>query len=172
MRAEIAALGKALAAVKTAPPTRDEQRQHVENYVVQLYRQARPTVGIVGDRLRVGFRGDTALIEDTAALLCWLAPAAFEAALLRELPEQADAMPKAEREREVARLEGQLLELEHRAEALISRAGSEGVKRRSCCGARRGDHEDGGCSRMNFSDMRRTRNEAALRTSSLSDVSL
>src|SRR5262245_21495769 len=115
VRREIAALKQKLVTVKAAPLPRDEQWAHVKAYVLRLLSEVRPTVAVVGDALRVGWRGDAVAIEDTAALLCWLDPDRLARRLLDELPDaEAGAMPAAERKKCVVEIEAALLGLEQR----------------------------------------------------------
>jgi hypothetical protein len=128
-RAEVKSLRGRLVAVKAAPLPREDQCELAVEHVVRLGQAARPAVGIVGDKLRVGFRGDMAAADDVLALLCWAMPEAVCAALEREIaaqPARADALPASERMRRVAELEAQLLELETREEALLKQAAAAG----------------------------------------------
>jgi hypothetical protein len=131
VRREIADLGQQLGRTKLAPLPKAEQTKLVEEYVVRLFRQGAPSVGIVQDRLRVLWKGDTVMPEDTAALLAWIAPDAFCRAIERELaevPVRADAMPAGERIRRVEELSAQLLVLERKEEHLIETAAADGVE--------------------------------------------
>lgn len=130
VRNEIAALRERLEAVKRAPLPLPDMKQLAEEYVVRLMRQARPSVAVVGDSLRVGFRGDMAAAEDVLALVAWAAPESLCRALEREiekLPTRADALPADERIRRVAELEAQLIALERKEEILIERAQADGL---------------------------------------------
>src|SRR5262249_34854081 len=131
VRGEISALHGKLARVKAAPLPQADQKELVEQYVIGLMRQAAPNVAVVGDRLRVGFRGDVYAPEDVAALVSWLAPELVCRALERELaaqPERAGALPKLERLRQEAELEAQVYELERKEEALILRGADDGIE--------------------------------------------
>jgi hypothetical protein len=131
VREEIAACSQHLAAVKTAPLPLEDQQQLVEDFIARQHSAARPTVAVVGDRLRVTFRDSViASTDDAVSLLCVFAPDQVFKMLtlaLREQPVRADAMPAAERIRRTAELEAQLLELELLEEALIMRAHGDGV---------------------------------------------
>lgn len=63
-----------MAARRRAPPPRDEQRKLTEDRVLTLARQGRPVLTIANDAVRIDSRGDTALVEDVAALLAWVSP--------------------------------------------------------------------------------------------------
>jgi hypothetical protein len=130
VRGEISALHGKLARVRSAPLTRDEESALIEDYVVRLIRQAEPSVGIVGGRLRVNFKGDMFASEDVLALLAWAAPDPVCRALERALPESDgnDALSAAERGKRVAEIEARLLELERREEALIELAQADGIE--------------------------------------------
>jgi hypothetical protein len=131
VRDEIAALGQQLATVRRAPLPLAEKRKLVDDYVVRLIRQGRPSVTVVNGALRVTFRGDMAAAEDVLALLAWGRSGLVCDALDREvekLPEHADPMPTAERLARVAEIEGQMLDLERREEALVLRAAGDGLE--------------------------------------------
>jgi hypothetical protein len=123
VRAEIAALHRELVNVRAAPLPASDASDLVDEFVAGLIRQGRPSVSIVGDRLRVNYRGDLVTAEDLVALLCWLAPGVVCAALERELPEQhSNALPKSARLERVSELETALTERETLEEALIEAA--------------------------------------------------
>jgi hypothetical protein len=127
VRGEIGTLKGQRDATKRAPLPLAAVRELVESFVIAKIQAGQPRVGIVGDELRVQFRGDV----DTMALLCWLAPEAAERALLREvekLPERDGALAVSERERRVAELGAQLLAQERREEALICAAAESGTE--------------------------------------------
>jgi hypothetical protein len=132
VRREIADLGQQLARTKLAPLPKAEQTKLVNDYCVRLIRQGAPSVSIVGDKLRVLFRGDCVNPEDTAALLAWIAPDAFCRAIERELAEMPvgspAAMPAAERIKKTSEIELQLLLLQRKEEAFIERAAADGVE--------------------------------------------
>jgi hypothetical protein len=129
VRNEIAALRGRLAAVRRAALSKDEQLALVKSYASRLLNQARPRVSIVGDQLKVNWRGDTAMIEDVAALLCWLQPTEFVEALQHELGQPAaGAISSAERSQRICDLEAQLYALAVREEKLIELAQADGVE--------------------------------------------
>jgi hypothetical protein len=132
VRKEIAGLRQQLVTVKAAPLPLDDMRELVESFVVELMRRGQPGVAIVGDKLRVLFRGDMAAPEDVLALLAWAAPEQVCRALEREvgklLPVRADALPPQERIRLLAELEAQLLDRERYESALIESARESGVE--------------------------------------------
>jgi hypothetical protein len=131
VRTEIASLQQQLATVRRAPLPPAEQRRLVDAYVSELFGRGRPTVAVVGDRLRVSHRGDMVAAEDVLSLMTWVAPEQVQEALegeLRRLPQRADAMTADERERRTAEIERQLLDLERREEALVLRAAGDGLE--------------------------------------------
>ena len=105
-RDEKAARGR-LVSVKAAPLPRDDQQKLAVEYVFRLGQTARPTVSVVGDRLRVGWRGDIAHAEDAVALLC------NRGAACPRRCSVGDA-----RKRRLAELEAQIFELEFAEEPL------------------------------------------------------
>ena len=127
-RTEIAVLRGQLVSVKAAPLPQADQSDLVDQYVASLMRAAKPDVRIVGDRLRVGWRGDTVSVEDTVALIALIVPEQLARAIERQLPERPDAMPAAERVKRVAELERTLLELERKEEGLIAQAATGGLE--------------------------------------------
>jgi hypothetical protein len=136
LRTKIDEVQRDLAKTKRAPMPLSDQSEAAMAYVAQLIRQGRPKIGVVGDRLRVNFRGDMFAPEDVLSLVSWLSPDLVCTAIERELasqPERSDAMPVGARLKRVAELEASLLELERQEEALIGRANADGfdVLRRS-----------------------------------------
>jgi hypothetical protein len=130
-RIEIKSVRERIANVKAAPLPKADQKALVEEYVLRLYRQAQPRVAIVGDAVRVTWRGDTVACEDSAALLSWMSPDLLVAALMRELshqPVHAEAVSVKERTRQVSELSVTLLALERREVALIERAAADGIE--------------------------------------------
>jgi hypothetical protein len=130
VRAEIKGLQAQIAVVKAAPLPTADQKALAEQYVVSLMRQAAPSVAVVGDRLRVSWRGDVASSEDAAALMAWVAPDALLRALERAidgLPERADALPAQERLRRIGELEAALDRAERAEQALLHRAHEDGL---------------------------------------------
>jgi hypothetical protein len=131
VRDQIKAARQHLEAIKRAPLPLADQKQLAEDYVVRLMQAAQPTVNVVGDRLRVGYRGDMAAAEDVLALIAWATPDALLRALERQLaaaPMRTDALPAKERQERVSQLTHSLLQLERREEALVSMAASEGIE--------------------------------------------
>jgi hypothetical protein len=132
VRNEIQALHQHLAAVKVAPLPIEDQEKLAEAYVVKSILAARPTVAVVGDKLRVTFRDSVVgSTDDVLALLCWCCPEQVWKALMRQIKDQpvrADAMSAEERSRRVAELTVQLDELEHYEEALVQRAAGDGLE--------------------------------------------
>jgi hypothetical protein len=63
LRDQIKAQRQHLEAVKRAPLPLTDQKALATDYVVKLMNQARPTVNVVADQLRVGLRGDIASAE-------------------------------------------------------------------------------------------------------------
>ena len=63
-----------LSATRTAPLPKEDRARLVEEYCARLYHQAKPRVSIQNDQIKVAWRGDTVAIEDTAALLAFIAP--------------------------------------------------------------------------------------------------
>jgi hypothetical protein len=130
-RKEIAMLRQQIASTQRAPLPLADQKKLAQEYVARLWRQARPTVSIVGDTLRVGWRGDCVMAEDTAALLAWIAPHLISEAISSELaalPERADALSVQERMRRLSELEAALLRAESQESALIMLAAEDGTE--------------------------------------------
>jgi hypothetical protein len=119
-----------LAAVRSAPLPRADKVALIEQYVLRLARQAKPTIGVVGDRIKIDWVGDTVMVEDTAALIAWLDPALLCEALCRELdsqPERSDAMSAAERSATTRFVEAELEQLERAEEQMICAAAESGI---------------------------------------------
>src|SRR4029077_10938444 len=57
-RPENKAVRERLATVRNAPLPTSDQRALIEEYVLRLHRQARPAINIMGDAVRVSWRGD------------------------------------------------------------------------------------------------------------------
>jgi hypothetical protein len=130
VRGEISTLRAKLQAVKSAPLPVADQKELAAEFVVRLAQTARPSVNVVGDQLRVGFRGDMAAAEDVFSLLCWAMPAVVCEALEREIdaqPVRPDAMPQSERVKLVTEMEAALDRLERREAALIETAAQAGL---------------------------------------------
>jgi hypothetical protein len=128
VRTEIAATKTHLQSVRAAPLPLADQKKLVEAHVKGLAQAARPSVAIgSGDKLRVGWRGDMANVEDVMALLCWVMPQQVIEALSGELPERPGALPANERLRRIAEAEAELDGLERREESLIERAAGDGL---------------------------------------------
>jgi hypothetical protein len=130
VRAEIARLRVELQSTRMASLPKADQKKLAEDYVVGLMRQAAPNVAIVGDRLRVAFRGDCVAAEDTAALLAWVAPDTFLRALERAIdavPERADALPVDQRKQRVGELEAALDQAERAEQVLLHQAHESGI---------------------------------------------
>jgi hypothetical protein len=129
-RGEVKAVRERLDATKRAGLPRDDLKKLAESYVLQLALQARPRIAVVNDQLRVSWRGDTAMVEDVAALFAFLSPDLFCAALQREidqLPTRSDALSADQRKRRVAELEAALDKLERAEQALLDRAHEDGL---------------------------------------------
>jgi hypothetical protein len=124
IRKEIAALHQLLASVKAAGLPVAYVKALAQDYVVSLMRQAAPHVAVVGDQLRVTYRGDMVAAGDTVALLAWIAPDAVLRALERAidaLPERADAMSVEQRKKRIAELEMALDQAERAEQARFIR---------------------------------------------------
>jgi hypothetical protein len=119
VRGEVKVLHRQLHEVKQAPLPRPEVVDLIENYVAGLMRQARPDVRIVGDKLRVGWRGDTVAVEDVVALIALIVPEQLCKMLERRLPELPGALAQNERHNRIGELSVQCLELERKEESLI-----------------------------------------------------
>jgi hypothetical protein len=69
VRGEIAELKRQLDVTRRAPLPQADQRALVESFVIELMRRGRPSVAVVGDKLRLQFRGDMLAPEDVLALI-------------------------------------------------------------------------------------------------------
>jgi hypothetical protein len=130
VRVEIARLKTQLAGVRNASLPISDLKQLAQDYVVELVRRGKPRIGIVGDELRVQWRGDTVVVEDTAALLCWFAPDQMLRRLeyeLDQLPAREDALSADARIERVAELEAKIFQVELQEAALLERAGIDSV---------------------------------------------
>jgi hypothetical protein len=129
-RAEIARLKAQLASVRNASLPISDLKQLAQDYVVELVRRGKPRIGIVGDQLKVQWRGDTVLVEDTAALLGWLAPDQMLRRIeyeLDQLPAREGALSADARIERVAELEAKIFQVELQEAALLERAGIDSV---------------------------------------------
>ncbi|MGF1594623.1 MAG: hypothetical protein ACFCUW_15180 [Kiloniellaceae bacterium] len=156
LRARLGAGADRRRAIERAPRDAGEAAAQVKTYVAELREKGRPNLryvtrpgGSVADirwpltrtEMRRPSGGDPvpALSLDAPAILAWFWGDDFEAALLAEVEAQAaetggKALTDAERERQLAELADETLEIERREEALIRAAAAEGIEI-----ARRGD---------------------------------
>ena len=125
VRAEIAAVQRELAQVRSAPLRKSSQQEAVGAYLVRLVQRVRPKIGFdVRGNARVMWAEDmVAGKDDVLGLLAFaLGPQQLLAAFTRELelePERADALTPTERENRLSELSASLLSLERREAALL-----------------------------------------------------
>jgi hypothetical protein len=130
-RSEISAINERLAIVRRSPLPKSEQQKLAAEFVERLARQSGPTVGVVKDALRVGWRDSVVgSTDEVLAVLAWAAPELVRAALVRaidEAPVPIAPMHAGEREELVAKLEGQLFEHELVEECLVQKMHAAGL---------------------------------------------
>ena len=110
-----------MAAAKAAPLPLADQLKAAEAFIAAKAMIAKPRIAIVRDEFQAQLRDEV----DLLAVISWLAPKNLLAAFKAELesrPQQANAMPAAEREQRVCELSASLLVLERHEAALLSEA--------------------------------------------------
>jgi hypothetical protein len=124
----VATINQQLAAAKQAPLPVADQLAVAGAYVAQL--ADHPTVAVVADKLRLGWRDDIVTGKEAVlAILARAAPDLLHAALAKAIEGQGQrggAMPAAARHERIAALEQRLRELELLEEACILRAAGAG----------------------------------------------
>ena len=121
VREEIKTGRERLAAAKAAPLPLADQLKAAEAFIAAKAMIAKPRIAIVRDEFQAQLRDEV----DLLAVISWLAPKNLLAAFKAELesrPQQANAMPAAEREQRVCELSASLLVLERHEAALLSEA--------------------------------------------------
>jgi hypothetical protein len=129
-RVEISRLKAQLASVRNASLPVSDLKAAAQDYVVGLMRQAKPSIGIVRDELKLSFRGDMLSPEDVLAMIAWASPDSTLRAIERQLdqlPARDGALSKDERERKVVELEAKLFQCELQEAALLERAGFDTI---------------------------------------------
>jgi hypothetical protein len=131
VRAEIAAINERLGVVRRAPLPKVDQQKLAGEFVERLAHQSRPTVGVVKDALRVGWRDSVVgSTDEVLALLAWAAPELVRTALLRAIDEQPvpiAPMHAGERQELIVKLEGLLEQHELLEENLVGKMHAAGL---------------------------------------------
>jgi hypothetical protein len=131
VRAEITAINGRLGVVRRAPLPAFDQKKLAEEFVERLARLPGPTVGVVNDTLRVGWRDSVVgSTDEVLAVLAWAAPELVRAALIRSIdaqPVPIAPMHAGERRELVAKLEGLLKQHEIVEECLVQKMYAAGL---------------------------------------------
>jgi hypothetical protein len=131
VRAEITAINERLATVRRAPLPPSDQKRLAEEYVERLARQARPTVGVVKDTLRVGWRDSIiSSTDDLLPVLAWCCPNELRTALLAAIDEQPvpiAPMRASERQELEGKLSALLEQRELLEESLVQKMHAQGL---------------------------------------------
>jgi hypothetical protein len=123
LRVEMFQVQQELMKVRTSPLPVAEQIRACEEYVARRGAVNGPRINIQRDALVLSWRDDViGSKQDMIGVLCWLAPATVTAALRHQIeaqPQDANAMPAADRIAKISSLEAKLLELERRESQLL-----------------------------------------------------
>jgi hypothetical protein len=129
-REEIKTLRQRLTIVKASPLPASDQVELAKEFVARRALVAQPKVLVQQDALWVHWADDVIMSKtDVLNLLCFLLPEQVLAALQEMIGEQSpNAMPAAERDKQVARITQRLFELELQEESLILKAHGDGLE--------------------------------------------